>query len=669
MTLYRQLVLIVALVSLLMCVGTLAVNVYSSRALLVEQLEAHARDTAGSLGLSLAAPLAARDFATMNAMIDALFDRGYYSEIRLVSIDGDLLIEREADKAVAGVPGWLPRLLPLDPPAAGGHVMDGWNLAAVVYVRSHPGHAYRQLWGMVSGTLYLFALMAAGIGLLGVLGIHALLRPLRAVEAQAEGIAAGDYRIRNALPRTRELRSVVEAMNRMTERVQRQFQEQVEVAERLRAMAYADPLTGLGNRRLFEARLAAFVEAAEGAREGALVLLAAGDLQRVNSEQGLAAGDDRIRDAARIISRHVRWPDATIARLSGGQFGLLLPGMGPEALEDLLARLADALAAVDPGQPVRLGACYCFDCDPDASGLLAAADQALREAGAADGPAWRLIRGDETDERPQPGRQAWLRRLRAALDHGGFELHAQPVCAPGPGGPVLHREVLVRLIGTEHGRWPAGSFLSLAEQAGLAPAIDRVVLMQLLEHLSREEGDTRYAVNLSAASIRDAAFLEYLHNALAGTALGGRLLFELPEWVLQADEPGLRAFRERLMRLGCGFGLDHFGRSAAGFARLASLRPDLVKLDGAYTRRVTGDDDDGFFVQTLCQVAHGLEIRTIAGCVENEAQRHALAALGVDGVQGFAVGRPVALDSLHDHERGGRGRDGCDGGQGPRAGG
>jgi len=647
MTLYRQLVLIVALMSVLMFFSTLAVNVYSTRTFLVEQLEAHAQDTATSLGLSLTPHMAERDFATMNAMIDAIFDRGYYSEIRLVSIDGDVLIEREASMALEGVPDWLQRLVPLDPPAAGAHVMDGWNLAAVVYVKSHPGYAYRQLWRVASGMLYLFVLMAFGIGLVGVLGIHALLRPLRAVEAQAEGIAAGDYRIQSELPRTRELRSVVEAMNRMTEKVQRHIQEQTEAAERLRAMAYADPLTGLGNRRIFEARLQTLAEGGEGSRELAVVLLELGEVQRINSEQGLAAGDDYIRRAAEIIGHQVQRPDATVARLSGGQFGLLLPDMEPEALEDLLARLGDALGALE-SRAVHLGAFYCFDCGLDASGLLAAADNALRQASAADGPGWKLVRSGEAEGRPQPGRQEWLRMLREALEHGGFELHAQPVYAPQPDGQLLHQEVLVRLIDTDGTRLPAGSFMSLAEQAGLAPAIDRVVLMQLLEHLSHAGDGSRYAVNLSAASIRDGEFLDYLSNALAGTDLGGRLLFELSESVLHADEPGVRAFRERLQGLGCGLVLDHFGRSAVGFAHLSSLRPELVKLDGAYTAGVAEDHDDRFFVQTLCQVAHGLEIRAVAERVETEAQRGALAELGVDGVQGYGVGRPVPLGAGGD---------------------
>ena len=178
MTLYRQLALIVALMSVLMFFGTLAINVYSTRAFLVEQLEAQAQDTATLLGLSLTPHMAGRDFATMNAMIDTIFDRGYYSAIRVVSIDGDVLIEREAGMAPEGVPDWLQRLVPLDPPAAGAHVMDGWNLAAVVYVKSRPGYAYRQLWRVASRMLYPFVLMAFGIGLVGVLGIHALLRPL-----------------------------------------------------------------------------------------------------------------------------------------------------------------------------------------------------------------------------------------------------------------------------------------------------------------------------------------------------------------------------------------------------------------------------------------------------------------------------------------------------------
>ncbi|MGD8515104.1 MAG: EAL domain-containing protein, partial [Granulosicoccaceae bacterium] len=66
--------------------------------------------------------------------------------------------------------------------------------------------------------------------------------------------------------------------------------------------------------------------------------------------------------------------------------------------------------------------------------------------------------------------------------------------------------------------------------------------------------------------------------------------------------------------------------------------------DGAYTAKVAEDRDNQFFVETLCSVAHSLGVLAIAEAVEHQEQWDSLRELHVDGVQGFAAGRPEPMD-------------------------
>ena len=126
----------------------------------------------------------------------------------------------------------------------------------------------------------------------------------------------------------------------------------------------------------------------------------------------------------------------------------------------------------------------------------------------------------------------------------------------------------------------------------------------------------------------------------AGVLRAG-IVFELPEFGAVRELDAVRRFASRVRALGHGIALDHFGRSFSSFGYLQSLRPEYVKIDRAYTR--LEDRDDQFFVESLCSVAHSLDIVTIAEGVEDQERWEALKALHVDGIQGYAVGRPEGL--------------------------
>lgn len=116
MTLYRQLLLFTLITLICLCTGLWIGEQKRTRDFLVDQLESHAQDTATSLGLSLSTLAKGTDVPAMEAMINALFDRGYYRIIELRGVKGEVLVDRKADITVEGVPAWFIRLTPLTAP-------------------------------------------------------------------------------------------------------------------------------------------------------------------------------------------------------------------------------------------------------------------------------------------------------------------------------------------------------------------------------------------------------------------------------------------------------------------------------------------------------------------------------------------------------------------------
>ena len=68
-----------------------------------------------------------------------------------------------------------------------------------------------------------------------------------------------------------------------------------------------------------------------------------------------------------------------------------------------------------------------------------------------------------------------------------------------------------------------------------------------------------------------------------------------------------------------------------------------LKIDGAYTRDIHLEGDNQFFVKALCDTAHTIDIKVIAGAVETAAEAEMLTRLNVDGVQGHYYGNPERL--------------------------
>ncbi|HQI25526.1 MAG TPA: LapD/MoxY N-terminal periplasmic domain-containing protein, partial [Smithella sp.] len=259
MTLYRQLIIFTLCLFFVLFTGSWLAKFESTRSFLISQLESHAQDTATSLGLSITTSVVDKDMPTIESMINAVFDRGYYESIRLTDNENRTTLTRKLKITIENVPQWFIAMVPLKTPEATANLMAGWRQVGAIHVKSHPGYAYNTLWEDVLRMTLWF--IACGILVLfgGALGLRVLLKPLTRVEEQANALCRKEYEIQGRLPWTKELRSVVQAMNRMTLKVREMFEEQVATAESLRERAYSDPISGLGNRRYFDGQVNAYL--------------------------------------------------------------------------------------------------------------------------------------------------------------------------------------------------------------------------------------------------------------------------------------------------------------------------------------------------------------------------------------------------------------------------
>jgi diguanylate cyclase (GGDEF)-like protein len=644
MSLFKQLLIAICLFLVVAFTGSFMVSLESSRTQYVNQLRSHAQDAATALALSLTPNI--DDPAMVELLVSSIFDSGYYASIRVVDLSNDkTLVERSGIPAVNNVPDWFVKLIGLEPAGGDAIVSRGWEQAARVEVVSHPMFALAKLWQSALGSLGWLLLCGAVSAALGALLLRRQLKPLDYMVQQSHAIARREFLSLPDLPRTPELRRVVQAMNQMVEKLKALFQEQAERSEKLRVESYQDALTGLANRRYFEMQLNARVSNPEQASSGYLLLLRIKDLAGQNQRRGGQHTDELIKAVGEQLSREcAKYPETLnlVTRIRGGEFAVLAPGLVREEALQLAQNLDSALAslhttgATDVASVASIGlAPFIYGDSPQA--LLGLADQALAQAEGQGDSRWVCL-DHSTSARVGDDPHGWHRLLDQALSQRRLELYFQPVVASQDTQLVLHYKVLSRLIDDQGQSIPAGRFLPWLERFGWAARLDRLMLELVFEQMVNHEESL--AMNLSSATLADPQVLNKIFEILRSHSnLGPRLTLEIGEEQLP-EQGGLEALTRRLRELGFSLGLQHFGGRFSMIGNLARLGLAYLKVDGSYIRTIDQESDKRLFIEAIQRAAHSIDLPLIAERVETEGELSVIREMGVYGVQGRLIGEP-----------------------------
>ena len=432
--------------------------------------------------------------------------------------------------------------------------------------------------------------------------------------------------------------------------VGRDVTDQQEIEERVRAMAYIDPLTGLANRHLFNQRLRELLgEGGSVARPVALLYLDLDDFKAVNDAHGHIFGDSLLREMGARLRRESRDTDL-VARLGGDEFAILIEapagdGMLIERAHRLLAaarepfeiegQVARTSTSIGVARPAAGG---------DAAEFIRRVDLALYAAKAKGRDQMALF--DETLDRRARERRTLETELREALGRGEMVLHYQPIIALQSGATVGY-EALVRWRHPQRGLLLPDQFLSIAEESGLIVGLGEWVIRTALADVAEWPGDFRIALNLSPSQIRSPNLIATVDRALAAAGFApSRLELEITENVLLEDAAAGAAVIKRLRALGAEIALDDFGTGYSSLSYLRRFRFDRVKIDRTFVRDVEASDEAQAIVSAITRLAQALGMQTTAEGVERPEQLDLLRKLGCDEAQGFLILEPVEAERI-----------------------
>ncbi|MCZ2858526.1 putative bifunctional diguanylate cyclase/phosphodiesterase [Blastococcus sp. VKM Ac-2987] len=426
--------------------------------------------------------------------------------------------------------------------------------------------------------------------------------------------------------------------------------------DEIRHRAAHDPLTGLPNRGLLHARMQTALSRPDGpAARTALLFCDVRRLKRVNDSLGHGAGDEVLAEVAHRLRSAVRDHD-TVARFSGDEFAVLLPGTTEPGAREVADRIHRLLAA-----PVRTGDDEVFvelaigvavaessehvtdDAVRDmAQGLLERAEEDMhrRKAGS-QGPPEQRVREHlrlETD-------------LHGAIGRGEIVVHLQSQ-VDLVSGQVVAVEALARWQHPTLGPVPPDIFIPLAEASGQIRDIGDHVLREACGTVAawRADGlDLEVAVNVSAVQLTDPDFAGSVLHLLAETGLPARsLTLEVTESQVLTEVATRHGHLEHLRALGVGISVDDFGTGYSSLAQLQRLPVTELKIDRSFTSQLTDTAPSSPLIAGIIGLARGLGLRIVAEGVETSAQAEALQEMTCDRVQGYLFGRPADPAAVRD---------------------
>jgi diguanylate cyclase (GGDEF)-like protein/PAS domain S-box-containing protein len=426
--------------------------------------------------------------------------------------------------------------------------------------------------------------------------------------------------------------------------------------EKIKNLAFYDPLTGLANRRLLLERLMPIgVPRPRTNRKRALLFIDLDDFKTLNDTLGHHIGDLLLQEVARRIAGCVRKND-TVGRLGGDEFVIMLEDLSEifevaaaqakSVAEKILAATAlpYALENHDCTSAASIGITVFGEDAKSSNEVLQQADIAMYQAKAA---------GRNTIHFFAPSLQAAVNArasaeddIRRAIRSGQFVLYYQPQM---DSGRLIGAEALLRWNHPRRGVVFPGEFIPLAEDTGLILSLGTWALEDACKQIAswahhKKTENLTVSVNISVRQMRHPSFVGQVLTTLERTGANPlKLKLELTESLFVENFEEIIAKMSVLRSHGFRFSVDDFGTGFSCLSYLKRLPIDELKIDRTFVHDIVADANSGAIAESIILLGRALGLSVIAEGVETAEQRDALVGLGCSAFQGWLFSQALPV--------------------------
>ena len=370
---------------------------------------------------------------------------------------------------------------------------------------------------------------------------------------------------------------------------------------KLQSMHQRDPLTGLSNRTHFLGALGDVLKVPGGM----LIGLTVNQLAALNQTLGHTACDRLLVQIARQL-RELAGAQTPVARITGGQFAVLLDAKAATGAETLAKKLDDLFATLTANegdrtvkpdvtiQQLRLDAqhkdrqavmdqVFKTEIQPAPAAVTPPPARASVTPTAPAAPAVVAQHHPPALEPVAPRATGnWSEAVQSALAHNQMQLLFQPIINLH-GEPRCFYEAQLMLRTLDGKVIPSAEYLPSAEAAGLGGKIDRTLMLNVIDTLSKYHLEGRPGmvfVGLSSTAVQDSALLAAIQMHMKATGLDpSNLILQLDEAVLVQHLEAARSFIEKARAMGMGVAVDNFTGQAVSLEVLAGIHIDFFGVN------------------------------------------------------------------------------------------
>lgn len=431
-----------------------------------------------------------------------------------------------------------------------------------------------------------------------------------------------------------------------------------ELNKQLDLQTRTDALTGLLSRTGFCHEVERCLNAIEESDEPpcAMALLDIDGFKIVNDHYGHAYGDRLLVSLAEELGDHL--PDATIGRLGGDEFILLMQG---EDARDRLEIGLRGLGVVLSECPLMVGLAsqYCtvsagvVQYRPGDTGMdmLRRADIAMyaaKKAGAGQVLRYEDDMGSALDRRVELEHE-----LRVGWEQREFWMAIQPIVDLEK-GRVIAGELLIRWTRADGKTVSPAEFIPVAEEIGLVSEMGLFAVEEAcryLEQIQREfpGREIHLSVNISPRQVNEPDFVERIEAILDRYSFHkGGLWLELTESSLMREGDDVLAKLNRLRELGVRIALDDFGTGYSSLSMLLDIPLDCLKIDRSFVMRMRDENRSIEVVRMILALSELLGLDVVAEGIESHEEGELLRSMGCRWGQGFHYSRPIPMSDFVD---------------------
>jgi len=631
MSLSKQLLILISTLFLMIFSVNFILSVNNIKSYLEGESLIHAQDTATSLGLSLSPYMVDEKDPVLQTMMNAIFDRGYYKEVKLSNVDGKVLVALTNSKAVASVPNWFIQLLPMQTAVAKSEISSGWSIRGVVSVAINPGYAYFKLYEQVKTSFYYSLAAFIGSVVLLLLVLQITLSSLKNIGQMAEMIEKGNFKVIDKLPWTLEVRKVASSMNSMSKKLEQVIKNLNNKLEGLGKKLQLDELTGLNKKNSFELDMK---DVFASNTEAFIFLIKIDALGRLVKELGEDAVDQFIRQFSAVLKdSHAKaaFGELSAYRLLGSEFVILAREGGVDAAESLAISLSKSFSELgekyDTVDIAHIGV-TAFDQFSSTENMLLAAKEAYEQAQMIGENGYFIRQGEDR----AVDMNEWKQRVFDIVDRQDYTVsYIDPVVNLGT-EEILLKEAFSEVWGQNGEKLAIGTFVSVAEKFVKIVELDQGVTQQVIRYIESEGIGYAIAINLSNRTIKNSDFRSWLAVTLKKNPdIAHQLVFSFSAYAVAKEFSAYQAFFDFAHQYSAKVIIKRYESHVLAPRLLKRLKPDFIRLARDISIGIESDSAKRDFVTTVVEITDLLDISVLAENVGSDSEFEYMAKLGVKG--------------------------------------